>query len=67
MWALSRENILERSEFEIGVIFSLIRHKMPRLVAKFQENNIRFDTVGDLTLLPDDIQESVKKAKEDTA
>lgn len=66
MWALSRENILERSEFEIHAIFSLIRHKMPRLVAKFKENDIRFDTVGDLSLLPEDIQKAVQNAKDET-
>jgi undecaprenyl diphosphate synthase len=66
MWALSRENILERSEFEIQTIYALIRHKMPRLIDRFIRDNIRLEIAGDSELLPDDIQSILRDALEKT-
>ncbi len=56
MWALSKENILERSEIEIAGIFQLFRDKIPKLVEKLITNSIRLDIVGDLWLVPPDIR-----------
>lgn len=66
MWALSRENILERSEFEIQTIYALIRHKIPRLIDRFIRDNIRLEVVGDFELLPNDIQDILTHAREKT-
>ena len=46
MWALSKENILERSEVEIAGIFQLFRDKIPKLVTKLIKNSIRLDIIG---------------------
>lgn len=56
MWALSKENILERSEIEIAGIYQLFRDKIPKLVEKLISNSIRLDIVGDLWLVPPDIR-----------
>ncbi len=56
MWALSKENILERSEVEIAGIFQLFRDKIPKLVTKLIKNSIRLDIIGDLWLVPPDIR-----------
>ena len=66
MWALSKENIIERSEFELTSIFGLIRHKIPQVLPTLTQASIRFETIGDLSLLPDDIQKILIDAKEAT-
>ncbi len=55
-WALSKENILERSEAELNYIYTLLEQKIPSLVEKFQKGNICLDFVGDLWLLPSRIR-----------
>ena len=45
MWALSKENILERSNIEIAGIFQLFRDKIPKLIEKLIQNSIRLDIV----------------------
>ena len=66
MWALSKENIIERSEFELTAIFGLIRDKVPQFLPVLIKASIRFETIGDLSLLPDDIQKILTDAKEAT-
>ena len=66
MWALSKENILERSQVEIGGIFQLFRDKIPKLVEKLIKNSIRLDIVGDLWLVPADIRTLLLDAIEQT-
>ena len=56
MWALSRENITERSSEEVATIFNILRTKMPKLVELCKKHSIRFETVGDLWALPADIR-----------
>lgn len=67
MWALSKENILERSEIELAGIFQLFRDKIPKLVEKLIKNSVCLDIVGDLWLVPADIRtlllESIEKTK----
>lgn len=56
-WALSKENILERSQEEVGAIFDILRRKLPSLKTKLLEQRITLEIVGDLWLLPSDIRE----------
>lgn len=56
-WALSKENILERSQEEVGAIFDILRRKIPSLKTKLLEQRITLEIVGDLWLLPSDIRE----------
>ena len=56
-WALSKENILERSQEEVGAIFDILRRKLPSLKTKLLEQRIALEIVGDLWLLPSDIRE----------
>lgn len=68
LWALSKENILERSEVELAGIFQLFRDKIPKLVEKLIKNSVCLDIVGDLWLVPADIRtlllDSIEKTKE---
>lgn len=66
MWALSKENILERPPLEIEWLYILLRRKLPWLVEKLIWESIRFETVGNIAMLPEDIQESFLTAKERT-
>ena len=66
MWALSKENISERSAAEVAYIFGLISTKMPKLVQKFLEDGIRFEVVGDISLVPDDVRNVLTDAIEVT-
>lgn len=66
MWALSKENILERSEVEIAGIFQLFRDRIPKLVIKLIKNSIRLDIIGDLWLVPPDIRTLLLDAIEQT-
>jgi ditrans,polycis-polyprenyl diphosphate synthase len=65
-WALSRENILERSEIELSAIYALIREKFPKMVKNFQANQIALEVVGDMWLLPPDIRDILFSAIDTT-
>lgn len=62
MWALSKENVFERAADEVSYIFSLIRNKLPKLVKRFLEKSIRFEIVGDISLIPDDVRKVITDA-----
>jgi undecaprenyl diphosphate synthase len=66
MWALSKENIKNRDTTEIDSIYRLIRKKLPNLVKKMIHLGIKFETIGDLWLLPPDIRTLLMQAMADT-
>lgn len=70
MWALSKENILERSDVEIAGIFQLFRTKIPKLIEKLIKHSISLDIVGDLWLVPADVRtlllDAIEQTKEGT-
>ena len=65
-WALSKENILERTEDELLSIYTIIRWSLPRLISQAEERNISIDYVGDIWLLPKDIRDMLIEAQEKT-
>lgn len=67
LWALSKENVSERSEDELSAIYGLIRRKMPKLVELCQKESIRFQTVGDIWLLPADVRTLLLEAIDSTS
>lgn len=66
MWALSKENILERDTWEIGAIYGLIEKKLPKLIEKLIKKSIKFETVWDLWLVPPHIRTILLDATEQT-
>lgn len=52
LWALSTENVKERSETELGHIFSLFE-QIPKHLNEFLKQNGRLKTIGDLSALPE--------------
>lgn len=67
LWALSKENVSERSEDELSAIYGLVRRKMPKLVELCKKESIRFQTVGDLWLLPADVRTLLLEAIDATS
>jgi undecaprenyl diphosphate synthase len=66
MWALSKENILERDKLEIDTIFGLFEEKIPKLIPKLQNAGIRLEIIGDLWLVPASIRTLLLDAMEAT-
>lgn len=54
-WVLAKKNLEERAPNELDHIYGLIRERLPRFIPKFLKNNVKFTTLGDLSMLPDDI------------
>ncbi|VVA44066.1 Isoprenyl transferase [Candidatus Roizmanbacteria bacterium] len=65
-WALSTENLTGRSKEELDNIFDLIRFFLKNKSKEFKKKETRFKTIGDLTRLPNDLQNEIFKIVEDT-
>lgn len=69
VWALSTENIKERSPEELKHLFSLFE-KLVDYLDDFQKNNIRANIIGDISKLPSSTQnkliELIEKTKNNT-
>lgn len=57
MWVLAKKNIEERDKFELEHLYDLIRTRVIKMLPKLIEKWIKFETVGDLDLLPKDVKE----------
>ena len=66
MWALSKENIIERDPREIATIFTLIEYKIPSLIPRLQKAGIRLEVIGDLWLVPPSVRTILLDAIEAT-
>lgn len=66
MWILAKKNIENRSKEELKHLYSLFRTKIPAFLPNFIKKWIRFETVWDLNLLPDDIKIMLNDVKEKT-
>ncbi len=67
LWALAKKNILERSDQELTFLYKLLEDWTNKIVQLCIENNIRFQTIGDLTLLPIHLQNRLDESKRATA
>ena len=65
LFLLSTENLLNRSKDELDHLFSLFS-KLIDYKSLFIENQIKFETVGDISKLPDNIIQSIKELKKTT-
>lgn len=66
MWALSKENILSRTKTEIEFIYNLLHEELPSLEKKCLEEGIAFRALGNLHLLPEDIQKLLLSVEKNT-
>lgn len=66
VYALSTEN-LNRPQEELEGLYHLIRTKFKDLVRRICERGVRLRVIGDLSLLPTDVQQILRDAEAETA
>lgn len=66
LYAFSSENWL-RPQGEVVLLMRLLRRYLKKETTNLVHENIRFETVGDLARLPDDVNEAITHAKKATA
>ena len=66
IWALSDDNIVNRSEEEVQYLFDLLTKGMRDIAVEAKEEGNRIIVVGDRTLLPKKCLESIEYAEEYT-
>ncbi|MDP5039066.1 MAG: polyprenyl diphosphate synthase, partial [Candidatus Gracilibacteria bacterium] len=64
-WALSTENIKSRSDDELKYLFGLL-DKMPSFLKEMLDFGVKFETIGDLDLLPEKTKNILLKLKFDS-
>lgn len=62
-WALAKKNILERSEQELAYLYDLFEEFLGKIEASCIRNQIRFEAVGDMNLLPESLRNSIQTLK----
>jgi len=66
LYAFSTEN-WKRPKAEVSFLMTLLEKYLVKELPLFLENNIRFETIGDLSKLSTSLQEEIKNTKEKTA
>ncbi len=66
VYALSTEN-LKRPQEELEGLFGLIRNYFEEYIRRICQKGVRFRALGNLSLLPDDVQEIFCRAEKETA
>jgi len=63
VFALSTENLRERSNLEISFLFSLMEKVFREKLSTLNENGVRLKIIGNLTSLPSNIQSFAREAE----
>ncbi len=66
LYAFSTEN-WKRPEGEVSFLMKLMDRYLKNELSLFLENNVRFETIGEISKLPQTLQERIKYTKEKTA
>jgi undecaprenyl diphosphate synthase len=66
LYAFSTEN-WKRPKLEVDFLMKLLEKWLKQELPLYIENNVRFETIGDLSKLPKSTQKMIKKTKEKTA
>jgi len=66
LYAFSTEN-WKRSETEVSFLMKLMDRYLKNELSLFMENNVKFETIGDLEKLPESLKETIAYTKEKTA
>lgn len=66
VWLISPENFTKRSHLEISNILNLLDIFLKKKIKELDRKNINLKTIGDLSVIPKKLQESIKKASEKT-
>lgn len=63
-WALAKKNIMERSEQELTYLYNLFEEFLGKIEASCTRNQIRFEAVGDMDLLPESLRICLLRLKD---
>lgn len=63
LYAFSTEN-WGRPEQEIGTLMDLLKEFLRKEVNRMIEQNVRFETIGNVSALPESVREEIKRTKE---
>ncbi len=66
LYALSTENLLNRNKKELDHLFSLI-NKLPKFISELLDNDVKLNTIGDLTKLPKKTKDILENLKQKTS
>ena len=66
LYAFSTEN-WKRSDAEVSFLMKLMDRYLKNELKLFLDNNVRFDTIGDLSKLPTSLRDRISYTKEQTA
>lgn len=66
VYAFSTEN-WRRPKEEVGVLMNLLTEYLRRELVELHKNNVKIKTLGDITLLPSEAQNELRKATQETA
>ena len=66
LWALSTENLKNRGEKELDHLFSLFK-RLVEYIGDFAENNVRFNLIGDIAGMPQDVQDALQGVLDSSA
>lgn len=66
-WALSDDNIRERSAIEVKYLFDLLAERMQELIDSAMKRNVALCFVGDRTLLRSDCVAAMERGERETA
>lgn len=67
LYAFSLENNLRRPPAEVGFLMKLVKVYLAGNIARMQDNNVRMNYIGRLTELPEELQDTMREAKAETA
>ncbi len=65
-WAMSPENFIKRTSFEVNNLLYLLRHFLQIRLDDMHQKNIKICAIGDIEKLPSNTQDSIKRAIEKT-
>ncbi|MBD3250607.1 MAG: di-trans,poly-cis-decaprenylcistransferase [Candidatus Pacebacteria bacterium] len=65
LWAFSTEN-WKRSQKEVGALLSIFRQMFERDIQELHQKGVRFNTIGDMSRFPEDIQQNMSKMKQES-
>ena len=66
-WALAKKNVEERSEEELAYLFKLLLERVEKLRARLMKENAKFRWIGNRSILPQDVVETLDAVEEETA
>ena len=67
LYAFSLENNLRRPKAEVSFLMKLLKNYLVGNVKRMNDNNVRMNYIGRLTELPEEVQETMRWAKAETA